>query len=105
MASGGFLKFIQFWLNIIAPNLQIQVQWIMAHFLIPLGLLGASKLVMKGIYWISPSVGLNLNCVKDIHVVAEKMTRSGLKTAIYHLQILGNTLYTSTRAFICQYNE
>ena len=35
MASGGFLKFIQFWLNIRAPNLQIQVQWIMAHILTP----------------------------------------------------------------------
>ena len=36
--------------------------------------------------------GLNLSFMKDIYVVAEKMTRSGQKTAIYHLQILGNTL-------------
>ena len=36
---------------------------------------------------------LNLNFVKDIHVFAEKMTRSCLKTAICHSQILGNTLY------------
>ena len=36
---------------------------------------------------------LNLSLVKDIHVVAKKMTRSGLKMAIYHSQILGNTLY------------
>ena len=27
---------------------------------------------------------LNLSFVKDIHVVGKKMTRSGLKTAIYH---------------------
>ena len=31
--------------------------------------------------------------VKDIHVVAKKVTRSGLKTAIYHSEIFGNTLY------------
>ena len=36
--------------------------------------------------------GLNLSFVKDIHVVAKKITRSGLKTAIYYSQILGNTL-------------
>ena len=36
---------------------------------------------------------LILNFVKNIHVVANKMTRSGLKRAIYHSQILGNTLY------------
>ena len=35
---------------------------------------------------------LNLSFVKDIYVVAKKMTRSGHKTAIYHSQILGNTL-------------
>ena len=35
---------------------------------------------------------LNLNFVKDPYVVGKKMTRSGLKTPIYHLQILGNTL-------------
>ena len=35
---------------------------------------------------------------KDIHVVAQKMTRSGLKTAIYHSQILRNTLYIENQA-------
>ena len=37
-ASGGFLKFIQFWLNIRAPNFQVQL--VMAHRLTPLGSLG-----------------------------------------------------------------
>jgi hypothetical protein len=36
---------------------------------------------------------LNLSFVKEIHVVGIKMARSGLKMAIYHSQILGNTLY------------
>ena len=36
---------------------------------------------------------LNLSFVKDTHVVVEKITRSGLKTAIYQLQILGIRLY------------
>ena len=36
---------------------------------------------------------LNFNFVKEIHVVGIKMARSGLKMAIYHSQILGNTLY------------
>ena len=31
--------------------------------------------------------------MKDIHIVRKKMTRSGLKMAIYYSQILGNTLY------------
>ena len=35
---------------------------------------------------------LNLSFVKDIYVVAKKMTRSGHKMAIYLSQILGNTL-------------
>ena len=35
---------------------------------------------------------LNLSFVKDIYVVAKKMTRSGHKTAIHLSQILGNTL-------------
>ena len=35
---------------------------------------------------------LNLSFVKDIHVVAKEITRSGLKTAIYYSQISGNTL-------------
>ena len=33
--------------------------------------------------------------LRDIHVVGKKITRSGLKMAIYHPQILGNTLYLS----------
>jgi len=31
--------------------------------------------------------------VKDIHSVGKKMTKRGLKTDIWHLQILGITLY------------
>ena len=38
---------------------------------------------------------LNFSFVKDIHVVAKKITRSSLKTAIFQSQILGNTLYVS----------
>ena len=34
-----------------------------------------------------------LTFVKGIHVVGKKMTRSGLKLAIYHLQVLGITIY------------
>ena len=33
MASGGFLNFIQIWLNIRAPILQMEVQWILSHLL------------------------------------------------------------------------
>ena len=43
---------------------------------------------------------LNLSFVKDLHVFAKKITRSGLKTAIYHSQILGNTLYINVHT--CQ---
>ena len=35
---------------------------------------------------------LNFSFVKDTHVVGEKMTRSDLKTAIYHSQIFGISL-------------
>ena len=40
---GRVSQFFQFWLNIRAPNLQIQVQWIMTHLLTPKRPLGASK--------------------------------------------------------------
>ena len=36
---------------------------------------------------------LNLSFVKYIHVVGKTITRSGLKTSIFRLQILWNTLY------------
>jgi hypothetical protein len=39
---------------------------------------------------------LNLSFVKDIHAAGKQMTWYGLKTAIYHSQILGNTLYYNT---------
>ena len=35
---------------------------------------------------------LNLSFVEYIHVNAKKVSRKGRKTAIYHLQILGNIL-------------
>jgi hypothetical protein len=37
---------------------------------------------------------LNLGFVKAIHMVEKKMTRNGRKTANYHSQILGITLYS-----------
>ena len=40
--------------------------------------------------------------MKDIHVVGKKMTRSGLKTGIKHLQILGNTVYKISGFYLCE---
>ena len=48
---------------------------------------------------------LNLSFVKDIYVVAKKMTRSGHKTAIYRSQILGKTLYVleeKIKSYVCK---
>ena len=39
---------------------------------------------------------LNLSFVKDAYAIGKKMTRNGRKTAICHLQILGNSLYIPT---------
>ena len=43
--------------------------------------------------------------MKNICVVAKKMTRSGLKTAIYHSQILGNTHYQAPHVFSYTLNK
>ena len=40
--------------------------------------------------------------MKDIHVVGKKMTRSGLKTGIKHLQILGNTALQNFGVLFCE---
>ena len=43
-----FLKFVQFWLHISAPNLKIQVQWIQAPLLTYLESLGPWGRIQSG---------------------------------------------------------